>query len=449
MLIADITEEQLQAFTIVERVASIPSLLGCVLILTSFCMSKAFHKPINRLVFYASIGNLMTNVSTIIARSYIGDGNSAGCQLQAFLIQMFMPADAFWTLAMAVNVYLTFYCKYDAQKLRKMEIPYLLCCYGLPFIVALTFIFIETTEKGRMYGNATIWCWVSNSWDAWRIATFYGPVWVVIVVTFFIYIRAGREIYRKHQQLKDLNYTSHYDSEPLPNPNNDPFNTKTTEVTVSVSDSPDAIGLSAMGVDANTHIDNPGQSLRPSAYSVSISALPTTASAPSGSSTTSGAANNNTMSMYGANHGLPKSRRKAAMDANNSAWSYTKVALLFFTAMLVTWIPSSANRLYSLAKAGEISLPLEYMSAFVLPLQGFWNALIYCTTSWKAFKMLGEDVAAFFRRAPRARAAPSLRSRSRLGTVLGKETAVGVTGKARAFVKMSKDSETESMEELA
>lgn len=91
-----------------------------------------------------------------------------------------MPADAFWTLAMAVNVYLTFYRKYDAQKLRKMEIPYLLCCYGLPFIVALTYIFIQTGEKGRMYGNATIWCWISSSWDAWRIGTFYGPVWYVM-----------------------------------------------------------------------------------------------------------------------------------------------------------------------------------------------------------------------------------------------------------------------------
>ncbi|KAJ4389476.1 hypothetical protein N0V93_006945 [Gnomoniopsis smithogilvyi] len=453
MQIEDITEEQLQAFTIVERVASVPSLLGCILIITSFCMSKAFHKPINRLVFYASIGNLMTNVATLMARSYVGDGNAAGCQLQAFMIQMFMPADAFWTLAMAVNVYLTFYCKYDAQKLRRMEIPYLLCCYGLPFIVALTYVFVQTGEKGRMYGNATIWCWISNSWDAWRIGTFYGPVWVVMVVTFFIYIRAGREIYRKHRQLKDLNYTSHYDSEP--NPMNDPYSTKTTEVTVSVSDGPDAIGLAPMGVDAHSHIANIGQTLRPSAYSVSISALPTTTNA-SGSSTTTNPSAANTMSMYGATHSLPKSRRKAAMDANNSAWSYTKVALLFFTAMLVTWIPSSANRLYSLAKAGEISLPLEYMSASVLPLQGFWNAIIYCTTSWKACKMLGEDVAAFFRRAPTTRAAPSstsfsgtLRSRSRLGTVLGKETTVGPTGKGRAFVKMPKDSETESMEELA
>lgn len=273
-------------------------------------------------------------------------------------------------------------------------------------------------------------------------------------MTFFIYIRAGREIYRKHRQLKDLNYTSHYEIEP--NMMNDAFNTKTTEVTVSVSDGPEAIGLSPMGVDANNQIANPGQSLRPSAYSVSISARPTTLTG-AGPATATTPTASNTMSMYGGTHSLPRSRRKAAMDANNSAWSYTKVALLFFTAMLVTWIPSSANRLYSLAVAGEISLPLEYMSALVLPLQGFWNALIYCTTSWKACKMLGEDVVAFFRpNSKAARAAPpsagfggGLRSRSRLGTVLGKETAVGGSSKGRAFVKMPKDSETESMEELA
>lgn len=91
-----------------------------------------------------------------------------------------MPADAFWTLAMAVNVYLTFYYKFDSRKLRRMEIPYLLCCYGIPFIVALTYIFINDPSpggRGRMYGNATLWCWVSPGWDIWRIATFYGPVW--------------------------------------------------------------------------------------------------------------------------------------------------------------------------------------------------------------------------------------------------------------------------------
>lgn len=89
----------------------------------------------------------------------------------------FLQADAYWTLAMALNVYLTFYRKFDAAKLRRMEIPYLLVCYGAPFVVAITYVFISTPKNGRMYGNALLWCWVSSGWDIWRIATFYGPVW--------------------------------------------------------------------------------------------------------------------------------------------------------------------------------------------------------------------------------------------------------------------------------
>lgn len=88
-----------------------------------------------------------------------------------------MPADAYWTFAMAMNVYLTFYHKYGAVKLRKLEKWYFLACYGIPFIPALVYIFVSTKEKGRMYGNATLWCWIANEWDIFRIITFYGPVW--------------------------------------------------------------------------------------------------------------------------------------------------------------------------------------------------------------------------------------------------------------------------------
>ena len=88
-----------------------------------------------------------------------------------------MPADAFWILAMAVNVYLALYFKYDAEKLRRMEIWYLLLCYGVPLIPALSFIFISTPSRGRMFGDATLWCWVTSEWEVFRIATFYGPVW--------------------------------------------------------------------------------------------------------------------------------------------------------------------------------------------------------------------------------------------------------------------------------
>jgi hypothetical protein len=88
-----------------------------------------------------------------------------------------MPADSLWILAMAINVHLTFYQKFDARRLRSMELPYFICCYGVPFIPALTYIFIRDKEGHRVFGDATLWCWTTPEWDILRIASFYGPVW--------------------------------------------------------------------------------------------------------------------------------------------------------------------------------------------------------------------------------------------------------------------------------
>lgn len=83
-----LAEDEADVLSIIERVCSIFSLLGCLFTIVTFSCSKAFHKPINRLVFYASIGNAVTNIATLIARSYVDAPNSFGCQLQGFLIQM-------------------------------------------------------------------------------------------------------------------------------------------------------------------------------------------------------------------------------------------------------------------------------------------------------------------------------------------------------------------------
>lgn len=84
--------------------------------------------------------------------------------------------------------------------------------------------------------------------------------------------------------------------------------------------------------------------------------------------------------------------RRTTHEVNNAAWAYTKCAILFFTALLITWIPSSANRVYSLVHNESSLPPLELMSAFVLPLQGWWNAVVYVVTSWGACKGLVDDL---------------------------------------------------------
>lgn len=217
---------------------------------------------------------------------------------------------------------------------------------------------------------------------------------MVILVTFFIYIRAGREIYLKHKQLRKFGASSSFhDPEPLP-PMDDPFNaSKTTEVSVTsevvTSQGIDLAPLGRRGSDASPQVPNP-------AYSVTISSdrRPTN-NRESYSDVVLPIQSNVTIAESAA---APRSqtsnpiRKRAAYEANNAAWSYTKCAILFFTALLVTWIPSSANRVYSVVHVNQVSVPLEYMSAFVLPLQGFWNAIIYIMTSWKACKMLVDDI---------------------------------------------------------
>jgi hypothetical protein len=90
-----------------------------------------------------------------------------------------MPADAYWTLAMACNVWLIFYRKYEKEELENLEKYYVLLCYGIPLVPAIAFFAVKSQSKGRMYGDATLWCWISNQWDGFRIGLFYGPVWYV------------------------------------------------------------------------------------------------------------------------------------------------------------------------------------------------------------------------------------------------------------------------------
>jgi len=61
--------------------------------------------------------------------------------------------------------------------------------------------------------------------------------------------------------------------------------------------------------------------------------------------------------------------------------AYLRTSFVFAFAVLITWIPSSINRLYSITHNGKISFPLSVASGCVLPLQGVWNAIIYLTTS--------------------------------------------------------------------
>ncbi|KAL8680732.1 MAG: hypothetical protein Q9186_003079 [Xanthomendoza sp. 1 TL-2023] len=241
---------------------------------------------------------------------------------------------------MAINVYLTLFKKYNGQQLKALEWRYHIMCYAIPFIVALVYLFVDTSSRGRIYGDASLWCWISIKWVILRIALCYIPAWIAILVSFTLYAMSGREIFLKRQQLRAFHSSS-------PNPVANPFTSfKTTEVEIT----------SELADLPSRNHDQYSIKISSSAMSPTFSDAPTVVP-PTPTTTNAVQCRNN----------------RAAMEANTAAWGYTKV-------------PSSMNRVYSLIYPGYVSIPFTYASAVVLPLMGFWNSVIYVTTSWSACK---------------------------------------------------------------
>lgn len=200
---------------------------------------------------------------------------------------------------------------------------------------------------------------------------------IIILITLFIYLRAGYTIYQKRKQLQTFHSTG---VGPTTTDTENMYSMKTTEVTVTtetISTTEEAQPDHASRCDSSASSGH-GDTYSP--YSVVVSAKPAAMSS------------QQALTVQVAPPLATSSARRRNRDVNNAAWSYTKCAILFFTAILITWIPSSANRVYSVVHTNSVSVPLQYMSVFVLPLQGFWNAAIYAVTSWTACRNLFNDI---------------------------------------------------------
>lgn len=269
---------------------------------------------------------------------------------------------------MSCNVWLSFFRSYDAAALRRLEYKYLLACYGVPFVPALIYLFVSTMGRGKIYGSAVVsqschlgrrcapsltllqlWCWVSMDWDFLRVATFYGPVWFMILLTIAVYVRVGLVIFKWRKQLLSMERTEESNEFPATGI------IKTSEVTITTNEE---LGTS-----------------RPE--SATISKKP---SFPGHSGTIRRTTHTRVH------------RPSGGIDPNKAAVKYCKCALLFFIALLITWVPSTINRIYTLFRPTDVLFGLNLAAAVVLPLQGFWNAIIYMTTSSFAVKCLWSDI---------------------------------------------------------
>lgn len=199
----------------------------------------------------------------------------------------------------------------------------------------------------------------------------------ILAITLAIYLRSGTTIYRKHRQLRKFQGSSSGGVSSI-NRGNGGANLKTTEVTVTseVMRKSETLEMQTMGNQTTAGVSSTTQHARNSSMSIYEEQQ---------KQTSTQTATNTTMVSTNADTRPP---RRIYQEVNNAAWQYTKCALLFFIVIVITWLPSSANRVYSYIHPGKANVTLQFMSATVLPLQGFWNAVIYAFTSGVACKKL-------------------------------------------------------------
>jgi hypothetical protein len=88
----------------------------------------------------------------------------------------------------------------------------------------------------------------------------------------------------------------------------------------------------------------------------------------------------------------PSLYRRAESQTNRGARTYALVAFSLYVVMLVTWVPSTANRVYGVLHADALNFGLNALASTVLPLQGFFNTCVYMFISrgelWRKFQEL-------------------------------------------------------------
>lgn len=140
---------------------------------------------------------------------------------------------------------------------------------------------------------------------------------ICILITFGLYVWAGRAIFIKRKQLRSFN------NNPAPPMVENPFTSfKTTEIHVTSE-------LACLPTPSETELSdnlNPKNRVLSSQgyeqYSIKIER----GSLAQGPPPTPGA------------QAAVQRHNNAAMEANTAAWGYTKCALMFFVSLMITWV---------------------------------------------------------------------------------------------------------------
>ncbi|KAI0428812.1 hypothetical protein F5Y09DRAFT_332312 [Xylaria sp. FL1042] len=381
----------IEIIVLFERLGAAISLVAVLSVFVAFALFKRLRTVPNSFIIFASVANLGASIACLIGYSGVLAGSTSRlCQAQAFMFELFMQSDPWWSFAMAVNVYMVFFFAANPNNFLQYWYAYFIVCYGVPFVSALWLLLLRDGSSGTVYGDATIWCWIGKEWSNLRIYTYYLPIWICILLSAFIYIAVGYYVFKQRNQLRNLSLSNHRRGSPVARDSGE----KDLFTNAAVMGTIDREVLQVTTI--NTESERVARPLSGTAplnwFKGSVEdqlnidrQTGVSSPAPVATTTTSITAE-------------PKAKKslwrqiQVGFDKWCSKFShmdpvklaYLRTSFVFAVSVLITWTPSSINRVHDIVNPNEFSYPLNLASAIVLPLQGLWNAVIFFSTAWPA-----------------------------------------------------------------
>ncbi|KAI0863306.1 hypothetical protein F4860DRAFT_502085 [Xylaria cubensis] len=385
----------IEIIVLFERLGAALSLAAVVSIFIAFAVFKRLRTVPNTFIIFASVANLGASVACLIGYSGVLAGSTSQlCQAQAFLFELFMQSDPWWSFAMAVNVYMVFFFSANPNNFLRYWYAYFVVCYGIPFIPALWLLLVRDGPSDTVYGDATIWCWIDRDWSDLRIYTYYLPIWVCIVLSSFIYVAVGYYVFKQRNQLRNLS---------LSNPTHDHPETRDSGEKDLCANAAVMGTINREVLQVTTINTESERVVRPLSGAAPLNWFKgpvedqsnfdrragNSTSGPIATTTTCITAQPRIEVKETIWHRIRESFNRWCSKFSNMdpvKLAYLRTSFVFAVSVLITWTPSSINRVHDIVNPQEFSYPLNLASAIVLPLQGLWNAVIFFSTSWVALR---------------------------------------------------------------
>ncbi|KAK4214812.1 cyclic AMP receptor-like protein A [Rhypophila decipiens] len=429
----NLTAEQRNTIQVAERVGASLSLAGVVFVIVTYALFKKVRNVSNTFIFYASVANVGASIACLIGYDGIekNDDDHPLCQAQAFLLEMFMQSDPWWSLSMAINVFMVFFLHCNADASMKNMWIYSVISFGMPAIPAFICLFVRPNGT-PIYGNATLWCWIGDVYNPLRIYSYYVPIWACIFITTIIYLAIGYHVFHGRNQLRDLTMSTQVHEFTTTSEVRDSaekslaggqtgatittttatYGTVTTEVQVTTSAEcsesttggntrpttplPPSMAPQIMPANQNHQHHNSTGSGGIAVVAGNSAGSASAASQmihPWTSISSSSCSNDDAISALTITSATPASPtsttarklRRMLNGLDPIKLAYLRTSFIFAVSVLVTWTPSSINRVYTLMNPKSANFGLNLASAIVLPLQGVWNVVIYVLTTWEVW----------------------------------------------------------------